>query len=81
MLRRIDRGEADATNVVVQPVFERADAPFDIALRDARCDRRRGNMRGGAQQVVERDHAAAMQLKHARLQAFGAPVLEVRFDR
>jgi len=34
----------------------------------------------GAQQVIQRDHAAAMELKDRGLQALGAPVLQISLD-
>jgi hypothetical protein len=75
---RVDRGEADATNVFVQAVFECADAALGVGL--VRRGRHRGNVGGGAQQVVQRDHAAAVQLKDGGLQALGAPVLQISLD-
>src|SRR5436189_4544314 len=38
-------------------------------------------MGGGADEVVQREDAAAVQLNEARLQALGAPVLQVGLDR
>jgi hypothetical protein len=37
-------------------------------------------MGGGAQQIVQRDHAAAVELKDRGLQALGAPVLQIGLD-
>ena len=59
VIGRVDRGEGDAANILIQAVFERADAVLDL-VRGLACCGRRGNVGGGAQQVVERDHAAAV---------------------
>src|SRR5262249_16207906 len=46
---RVDRGEADATNVLIEPVFERADTVLDAVRGLLRRGRRGGDMGGGAQ--------------------------------
>ena len=59
VIGRVDRGEGDAANILIQAVFERADAVLDL-VRGLACCSRRGNVSRGAQQIVERDHAAAV---------------------
>jgi hypothetical protein len=48
LVGRVDRGERDATNILVQGVFERADAPLGVVRGLVRRGRRRGTMAGGA---------------------------------
>ena len=77
----VERDEVDPADVFVEAIFERADAGFGV-VRDLSSPRAGGAGDGGrAHQVVEREHAAAMELNQAGLQALGAPVLEVGLDR
>src|SRR5262249_18011261 len=78
----VERGERDAADVLVEAVFQRADAGFHVVrgwspLRGRRPRRPRGR----AQHAVERGPAAAVQLDDAGLEPLGTPVLEVGLDR
>src|SRR5262249_9806614 len=49
IIERVDRGQRDAANILIQAVFQRAEAASDLLLGPAGLGGRGGNMRGGAQ--------------------------------
>src|SRR5262245_15738086 len=75
----VERDEVDPTDVIIETIFERADAGFGV-VRDR--SRRRCRMSGSrAYKVIERKHAAAVELNETGLETLGAPVLKIGLDR
>src|SRR5690242_14425691 len=75
----VERYEINPADVIIETIFERADAGFGVVRDRSHRSRRVSGSR--AHKVVERKQAAAVELNETRLKTLGAPVLKIGLDR